>query len=326
MKKITIICAMILCFFVAKSQEKNAYVFLSGGGGLGGFQYDLYNLNSDGSTATKLSGSGTLGFSYFFHKHWGVSIGAGLSYRTSEGKLDAPLQKDVYYNLGTQTDNTSDNPVGNGKDQFELRARLTDWKEIQQAYFADIPLSIVYEYRFGETHRHGLYAALGGKMQIPVQSKFKVSDGKYPQDARLNVSGFYRNDGNLELGAPGDPDLSRHGFGTIINPNETLGWNGKIKLKNSYAVTADLGVLVGLSEQFDLTLGIFADYGLNDIKTKGNQPLMQMNGNYLPAAEQHVGKGISYSGMLNSNSSSDVKLWSVGLKAGLRFNVGKAGK
>jgi hypothetical protein len=317
---------MILCFFVAKSQEKDAYVFLSGSGGLGGFQYDLYNLNSDGSTASKFSGSGTLGFSYFFHKHWGVSIGAGLSYLGSDGKLNAPLQKEVYYNLGTQTDNTSVNPVGSGQDQFELRARLTNWKENQHAYFADIPLSIVYECRFGDTQRHGFYAALGGKLQMPVQSKFSVSDGKYSQDARLNVSGFYRNDGNLELGAPGDPDLSQHGFGTIINPNEALGWNGKIKLKNSYAATADIGVLVGLDKQFDLTLGIFADYGLNDIQKKGNQPLMRMNGNYLPAAEQHVGKGIAYSGMLNSNRTSDVKLWSIGLKAGLRFNVGKASK
>jgi outer membrane protein OmpA-like peptidoglycan-associated protein len=184
----------------------------------------------------------------------------------------------------------------------------------------------VYEHRFGETKRYGLYAALGGKLQIPVQSKFSVSDGKYPQDSRLNVSGFYRNNGNLELGAPGDPDLSQHGFGTIINPKEALDWKGDIKLKNSYALTGDLGVLVGLTEQFDLALGIYADYGINDIKKEGNQPLLKANGSYLPGAEQHIGKGITYSGLINSDRSSDVKLLSFGVKIGLRFKLGKSGK
>lgn len=316
MKKISFIIVFSLLSFIGFGQEKGAYLNLSGGIGFTGFNYDLRGLNSDGTNKYLLGGNGALGFSYYFTPNWGIGTGVGVSYYRSKGKYDESLDKNSYYTLGTLQDDD------NRDREYDLRVRLANWEEKQTGYFLEIPLMLMYQHRFGNKKRHGLYFGIGGKIQIPIQGKFEVIDSDYENDYRLNVSGAYK-DGVPEMGAPGDPALDQHGYGSIHNPNERYGWNDDLELKPSFAGVAEFGFLFGLNRRWDLTVGGYLDYGFNNIKKGDEKPLMEIPEQYHPSANDNVAAGIRYNGMINSDVTDRVNLVSVGVKVGIRVKLGK---
>lgn len=319
---------LILIAIVGYSQEKGSYLTISGGLGYGGFNYSLKGVRMDGKNLYRLGGQAQIGYSYFFTRHWGISTGVGISYYESIGKFDQPLSKDNYYSLGKYTDN---DPVNADLRNYELRVRLGNWEEKQTGYFLEIPLLLSYQHKFGKKQRHGLYFGIGGKVQIPVNTSYKVLDGKYEDDLRLNISGQYeRQNGSTvgvpDMGAPGEEAVPQHGYGSIHNPNAKYGWGGDTQLKISFAATGELGALFGLSRRCDLMLGGYVDYGFNNLKKGEDKEFIEGPQNYHPGQSGetiNVGEGIVYNGMLNSNATEKVNLVSVGAKVGLKIKLGK---
>ena len=302
--------------FMGVAQEKGPYISLSGGLGFTGFNYTLRGINSNGENQYLPGGHATLGFSYYFTEHWGVTAGVGMSHYRTYGKYPTELDADTYYSLGTYMDDD-----WLGLNEFELRARLGNWKEYQSSLFIEIPVMAAYQHRFGKKKQNGIYFGAGVKVQIPINSKYEVIDGEYEAEGKLNVSGFYGSQ-YPDFGNPDNQVSHPHGFGTIHNPNERYNWNSTLEIKPSIALAGELGFLIGLSRRADLMLGGYIDYGLNNIK-KNSDPLMEGPEEYLPGAGDNIGEGITYNGMINSDRTKRVNLVSYGVKAGIRVRLGK---
>lgn len=318
MKKIKLIVLLsIVGTTLSYAQEKGSHLSVSLGGGLTGINYELFkNQTRNGDRDNQLGSMIVIDYTYYFNQHWGVSLGAGASYYRSKGLYPGTYRDDIF-TIGTQTDNNLQN-----LSEYELRVRLMNWEEQQQALLIDVPLMLKYQHKLGARKRHGFFWGIGAKVQIPVWSKFNVIDGKYTDindenNWRLNVSAYYDNS-KVELGHP-DKQYVHH-FGTITNPNSALGWEGDMSMKLSWSGVAELGVLIGLSKRTDLAIGVYGDYGFNNIKKKSEQ-LIAAPENYMENANA-IGETLVYSGMINSDRVERANLFSVGLKAGVKVKLG----
>ncbi|MDR0368741.1 MAG: OmpA family protein [Bacteroidales bacterium] len=306
-----------------KKERKGAH-YLSVGVGVSpnGFSYKLKGLTSDGSRRMRLNGNAIVGYSYFFNKHWGIGTGVGFAHFRTVGVYKKDFSDDEYVSLGNQTDD--DNAAGVPVD-YELRVRLGNWKERQTANAIEVPLLVQFQHKFGLKQKFGLYFNVGAKVQIPFGAKYKVLDGNYENDARLNVSGYYPEAG-MDLGSPSNPPLAYHGFGSIHNPNEKWAWNNDLKLKVSIAGTAEFGFLFAVARRVDLTLGAYIDYGFNNVIKKTDKPLLEASADYFDGETPDIGKNIQYNGMLTSDRVSKARLVSYGGKIGIRIRLGRVEK
>jgi outer membrane protein OmpA-like peptidoglycan-associated protein len=324
MKKNILLSLLIFLTVQVMSQEKGSYLTLSGGIGPTGFKYNMTNVVfADPKCEIKLGGQAGIGYSYYFTKHIGISIGAGFSHYRTHAKLMGAFSEQHPLVLNTYTDNDFD---PNHVSDYELRVRTQNWVEYQSGKFVEIPITLNLQKKFGESESFGLYLAVGAKLQFPFATKYSIVDGENPDQSKLNVSGYYEEK-NLELGGLGAPDLSQHGFGKIHNPSKVLtNANGKLDHKMNLSLIAEGGFLISLNRRVDLTLGAFVDYGVRNIrKTQEALPLFSgPETDYVAMAENYnVGKGITYNSVTNSEYVNKVNTISYGGKVGLRIKLGK---
>lgn len=304
MKKINLILGLMLAIsFALPAQEKGSYITGAGTLGLSGFQYNL----EGGSEKSGLGYGGVLGYQYFFNRHWGVSAGVGISFYTTTAKYD---DKSFVYK----------NQLDNEQDVYDLTLRLRNWEEKQEGYFLEIPVMAMYQHKFGEKQRHGIYAGLGVKVQIPNvigTSTFSIEEG-----SNLQTSAYYP-EWNLVVGGDGNPDVSAHSYGSTESMNDM--WASQSRdneLNVSFAVAGEAGFLFGLSRRVDLTVGAYMDYGVNNIQKQDEDPLISPVPN-VAQQDGQVGELINYKGVINSNAVDRVNLMSVGAKVGVRVKLGK---
>jgi len=299
-----------------EEKEKMSYLTVSGDLGSSSFNYKLHGLNEKGSRKGQLGYGFEVKYSYFFNPHWGVSTGVGFSRYATKGKLKGSLAEGDFYNLGPLIDDDlEERPIN-----FQLRTRVTNLEEKQTAWLINVPIMANYQTYFGDSSRWGLYGGLGIKLQFPVNTKFRIRNG---HDSQLNVSGFYEGI-PTDMGSPQNPPVPQHGYGTINDPNASLGWDDKSKLKMGIAGTAEFGFMIDLGKDMDLMLGGYLDYGFTDIKKKSGQQLFTAPTVYHPAADNRIGNGISYNGMMNSTATGKIRPISYGAKIALRFNIWKS--
>lgn len=317
MKRIKLLTLAAVISVAAFAQEKGHYIGISGGLGWGGLNYDYKGASSFGDTKYKLGGNATIDYTYYFHKNWGVSIGAGGSLYRSYVEYTESDPNNAFFQFGGVQIDDSEQAL-----EYQLRARLNDWEEKQTVYMVDIPIMLKYQKRFGKADRHGLYFGIGAKIQLPIKSEYEVVDADFAGANRLTVSGYYENFGGLDLGYDGE-SLPDHGFGSIHNPNEALGWNGDLEMEGlGVSGIAEFGGLFGLNKRMDLLVGVYFDYGFKDLK-KSDVDLFSAPASYLPNANNNIGKGIGYAGMLNSNGVDKISSMAYGVKVGLRIKLGK---
>jgi len=295
------------------NERKGSYLSFSGRVGVGGLDYSLNSLGEKGSQSNKLGYGFEFLYSYYINNHWGFSTGIGISRYVSVGKLKGGIADESYYKLGMLVDDDyAERPT-----DFELRARISNLEEKQTTFFLDVPIMLLYQTRFGEEEKWGMYGGLGVKLQFPFNTKFKIQKGN---NSQLNVSGYYAEI-PTDMGSPSNPPVPQHGYGTITDPNASLHWNGKGKLKMGVAATADLGFIIGIGEDRDLLIGGYMDYGFTNVKKGANQGLFTAPSVYHPYADNHIGNGIQYNGMLNSNVTGKIKPIAFGGKIAIRFKM-----
>lgn len=292
-----------------------SYLSISGSVGVSGLDYELNSLGENGSGSSKLGFGVDFRYSYYFDNHWGFATGLGISRYANEGKLAGSIADGSYFNLGMLTD---DDLAGRPID-FELRARLSNLEERQTTFFLDVPIMLMYQTRFGEEEKWGMYGGVGVKLQFPFSTKYKIRNGS---NSQLNVSGYYPGI-PVDMGAPSEPPVPQHGYGTISDPNSIHDWDGDGSFKMGVAGTIDLGVIIGMGESTDLMIGGYLDYGLTNVKKNGNRGLLSAPEKYHPAADSNIGNGITYNGMMHSDVTGKIKPVSFGGKITLRFKMGQ---
>ena len=321
--KSILLIIIIFCGFQAIAQEKGSYLNIWGGVGPSGITYTMKNVDfAKPKVELKLGGQAGIGYSYFFTKNVGISLGVGLSHYRTQMNLTGDFSQDFPFILGNYTDNDRfPYPT-----DYELRVRIKDWVEYQSAKFLEIPLSIYLQKKFGDKEIFGFYLNAGVKFQIPVKTQYSVQDGDTENDAKMNVSGYYEEK-NLELGGLGAPDLSQHGFGQIHNPSQILNnTSGNLNLKFNLSLMGDAGFLISLSRRVDISLGAYINYGLlNMRKVKENSAMFTgPETDYVSGAENfNVGNGINYNSVTQSEYVNRIGSISYGGKVGLRIKLGK---
>jgi outer membrane protein OmpA-like peptidoglycan-associated protein len=328
MKKNILLSLLILFTIQLMSQEKGSYVSLWGGMGPSGFRYKMSGV--DFATPKRdmlLGGQAGIGYSYYFTKHVGISVGAGFSHYKTRTILESNFQSDQYFTLGSYTDNDLFGRVTD----YNLRVRTQNWTEFQSGTFIEIPVMFNLQKKFGESELFGLYLSVGAKFQIPVAAKYSVVDGDNAKQERLMISAYYPEE-NLELGGFGGRVLPQYGLDNIHNPSEILNnAQGKLNFKFNMSAVAEAGFLFSLNRRIDISLGAFIDYGLLDINKKGDAKALFTGPetDYIAGAKENPGNGITCNSILNSTYDNDkryvdkVKSFSYGGKVGLRIKLGK---
>lgn len=269
MKKYIIISLALLICGVVQAQEKGNYFYLNAGGG----KHNIAYKPSNGTVKTNLGATANLGWNYFFNSHFG--FGTGIGFQT-------------FKSVATLNYMTANPAVDTDNDDYVYRIYYADWQETQNLFSLDIPIGFSYQTKFNE--KSGMMFSVGAKISVPLSSKFKSSGGE------INTKGFY-SQYNVEL-----YDMPQHDFYTLTSIPAT-----KFAANTSYSVYADLGYLHNLSENLDLYLGIYGNYGLNNLINPSDNLVYQQGG--------------TYNGVLSSNLIEKANLLSVGIKIGINLHI-----
>lgn len=226
MKSITIIAILVSLSLGGFAQNKHEFS-VYGGGGLSTLNYKV----SVGEQQNGFGGQFGLGYTFFFSPKWGLGTGVEMAF------YNARFSMDNFSNRYTTTDMD-----GNS---FEFRSTLTNYEEKQGAMLLQIPLML--HFQTGNTHR--FYAALGGKIGIPLSGIYEsTNDG-------LKNSGYYAHE---------DYEYTTQefmGFGTFKGKDVT----GDLDFKTAFFVSAEAGMKWKLAGKWSLYTGLYVDYGLNNI-------------------------------------------------------------
>jgi len=214
-------------------------VSIHGGGGLSTLYYKL----PDG---TRLAGGGGefgIGYTCFFNKYIGVHLGADIAFYNAKAKLDG--LKVVSSNL---TDNEGD--------IFDMHTTLSKYSETQKSMFLNIPI-------MAHIQTKRFYALGGVKMGIPLQCNHNASD------VTIDNKGYYPEYNNWIT------DVEFQGYGTFSNINSSE----KLPFKIAASLAFETGIKYNFGKNFALFVGIYFDYGLNNIVKKGDHPFINYNTN-----------------------------------------------
>ena len=270
-KNIITIAALSAATLTATAQPQQPHhefsINISGG---------LSTLNISAPPPLRGGVGGGAGYTYRFSEHWGIAI--GIEAALFNGK----------YTLATLSDHY---PSNDGEDDFEYHYTLTGYSDRQQAILLNIPLMA----RF-QTGR--FYAALGGKVGIPLSAKFSNSADK------LDASGVYQPS-NLTLHDP-----KYMGFGSFTG----LSNKGSLALKTTFFASAEAGIRWRLSDKLSLSTGLFVDYGINSIRPSAAAPLIDY-----PASDDYRPNSALASTNAGKPLADKLNPLAAGIKIGLVF-------
>lgn len=178
------------------------------------------------------------GYSYYLSDNWSIGTGVELQYITGTAYVSSI--EDSYTTVDMEGEN------------FEFRYQAQDFSESQYANFLNIPVTIQYE----TTGITRFYAAGGLSVGFVLQSEYKA------EASSLNTSGYYEQY-DVELQ---NPKFAGFGdFGAFNTPKSELG------LKTNLVLNLETGVKFMLDNNQALYMGLFADYGLRNLKPEENQ-------------------------------------------------------
>ena len=285
-KKCIIVAAaalFICCPVALQAQSHNSEFTVSLGAGSSALKYQLNEGKSKSGFGWELGA----GYSYYFSKMLGVSLGLELANFSSSVKID----------VITMPDQQIETPQGLSGN-FLLRTQYKGFEENQSAVMLQIPVMLQFQYPVSKSSF--LFLGAGIKAGFPVSSKWNQSI------ASFKTTGYSEYTGQLY------DDMPTHGFSTHSN----LSASGKLELKSPVLFAIEGGLKFSISKNNCLYTGLFLDYGLNDIyKTSGgNTPLLEYN-NASPA-------NYNYNSILmTSNSSGGIKPFAVGIKIKMGFGI-----
>ncbi len=280
------------------SERRGHYVQAHAGAAIGSVGYGGLmkdNVKSDAQVA--LSGVVQLQYAYFFHRNVGIGIGAWLNNYTSYGKLSG---EQVFY--GVKQANGRYVPIDSDGEYYNHHATIRRWRERQTIHTVGVPVTLQFQ-AWGKQGKTGLFVALGAAPVYSVHTTYRVLEGEIEHwGAYLHMS----EDANIH-------DVREFGTidyvgGTITqlgksSPYTSAGVHpdGKLSVKQfSATALADLGLLIRLSPQVDLLLGVYAHYTFLDMQNAQLKDLGWQDNVRFPNLKME-----QYDGMLATNSLAD---------------------
>lgn len=228
MKNIYSILILIITFSL-NAQETLHQFSINAGGIFAKANYEL----SKGDSKTDNGFQAGISYRYYLNENW--SFGTGVEYQYFDSHIFTKNFSDKY--------NVKDIEGAN----FEFRYNAEDYKESHNAQYLSVPVNVQFE-TSGET---AWYANLGGKVGFNLSAEYETNIKE------LSTSGYYPQ-WNVELF---DPRFM--GFGQW---NEVSSGKKDLELKTLFMLTAETGVKQKLSEKSSVYIGLYLNYGLNDLK------------------------------------------------------------
>ena len=229
MKRIISILTLCLSCLGVMAQEFNrSEVSINLGLGVSGFQTQPTRGSESQSWTTTLGA----GYHLFFNPKWGIGTGLGIAVYNGGISIPDYGKNQLTYNQLTN-------------DVLDFQVYVPNYRETQQAMMATIPLMLQYQ-SVGKTI---FYGAVGAKAGIPLFAKAR-------QKGIISTAGWYEN---LQVMYENMPD-----YGFVLEqpfPKE----KADIDLNVAFMASAEVGIKRLLVNRMNLYLGLYFDYGLNDI-------------------------------------------------------------
>jgi hypothetical protein len=282
MKKFTFIAILLLVASLGFSQRRmtfkqgeTAYTkihtefqLVSSEGGAW-FQYKLQNSNSWG-----FGGNVGLNVNILFNEYVGLLFGADVGcFNTRVNAKNVEIHNENWYDYQTN----SDNPDLVEDSRYNLTSVLYDYKERQSTLMVGIPVALHLQTKTYDIAR--FYAQIGFKVGIPFYSHYYVKNGNMDNYA------YYPN---LDNTVYYSGDLKNHftGFGrqTDINIKENTAFN------ISLMTTIEFGSKFVLNISWAFYLGLFVEYGINDVRKVDKYDFVTSRDNMSDLIEHEDGK------------------------------------
>ncbi|MFD2942388.1 hypothetical protein [Flavobacterium notoginsengisoli] len=273
MKKYTTSLAIITAFLAACfnsfGQDKKHEFAISVGG--------PFSFTKSVSAGESVPGNGiNAGIRYSYYLNEGLSLGIGVEYQTYNTDLKFGSASGQYNSIDAENE------------AFQFRYQATKIREEEKLGYINVPLTIQFETQ----GKSKLYLAAGAKIGFASSGNYESSIGN------LTTSGYYPQY-NVELFSP-----SFAGFGSFDNvktPNQDL------KTKTSCSATFETGLKQDIGNRNSIYIGVYLDYGLNNIYDKNNNRNLVQYNPELPVE-------FTYNSVFDSGLARDMRLVSYGLK------------
>jgi hypothetical protein len=211
------------------------------GGGFSSLQFG----SSLPSASFDLGGCVGADYTIWVVPQWGVGIGAEVALLQTKASL---------------SDFSGADRANDGVDDFYFLYRVNKYTEKGQIYSLNIPVMFYYQRPVSDVAKW--VVGLGGKMSIPLQSRFSGTSDS------VTTSGYYPAY-DLLLQMP-----KFRGFGTFSDV-KTITSPG---LKIAYLISLETGIKWSLSSKGSLYAGVYVDYGLTQmVNDPQNQPFLPYN-------------------------------------------------
>jgi len=262
--------------------RKGFYFQFGAGGGVSDL---LYTVQGGAQTFLLPSATANIGFSYFFLPWMGIGTGA---YASNYGSV-ATLNGEYVWNGVTDSEGET----------YNHHIKMNDWTERQITYMVEIPLAFQFQHNFNG--RTGIYGAIGAKVGIPVYSDYRVTEGS------MTHTGYYPQ-WDLTLHDTHDfyTEQNQGQNGTFANP------------QYSYKAFLEFGALFQVGKRTDLFVGIYANYGFNNIEPVAEADKVVLG--FQNADHQFM---TAYNGLIGTQNVSGFNALSGGVKLGLNVYMGR---
>jgi hypothetical protein len=215
------------------------------------------------------------GLRYSYYLNEGISIGIGAEYQTYKSDVKFAYLAGQYTTIDAENES------------FQFRYKATQLREKQNLGYVNVPITIQYE-NPGTTK---LYVAAGVKVGFAVSGNYETKIDN------LTTSGYYPQY-NVELFAPA--------FAGFASTDDIKVSKQDVTTKTSYSATFETGLKQKVGDRSSVYIGLYLDYGLNDIIDKNNKNLVEYN----PA----IPVQLHYNSTLDTQFTNNIRLVSYGLK------------
>lgn len=274
----------------------NSGSFINTGAGVGISQlnYDLIG----GTNTIRMHYNAAIGYSYFFNNWCGIGTGLQFSTYGSRCHLDEDL---IFYDA-----------VDADGDSYQHHVSFNNWQETQITYLLEVPIAMQFKYKpntsMNKAGEVGVYGTAGIKLGFPIYANYK------------NISGDVTHTGYYP-----EWDVTMHDLpGRFSTSYFTDPVDGKISSfsKINFIGYAEIGTLIQVGYRTDLMLGVYANYGFNNLykyKQEDKQPLGF-------ATDENGLKDVmpEYKGLIGTTQTSAIHPWSVGIRLGLQICLSKS--
>ncbi len=254
------------------------------GGGLSTLQHS-YSI--DVQETAGIGENAGIGYSYFFTPQWGIHTGTEVIFYNSKSVINTLNDR---YQLSTP----SGFPVSS---RFYLEARYQNLKEVQKATYLNIPLMA----QFQTSGKNRFYILTGLKIGIPLSASYELS-------SQLTAKGYSDYTGQYYENMPS------HGFSAFFADDVS----GSLELGIAYIGAIEMGMKWRLNNRLSLYTSVYADYGLNDIKSNTT---LQPIANYNPSSPANY----QWNSLSNAQINNEVMVSKITpLSFGLTVGIGLA--